>query len=297
LRPALPHDPRADGVAELLLGPRWAGRKPLSQTRGRRPTPVKRRTSVGVRYREGGRGLRSGGSRRRRGKWQATRWSSPASRRGGSVVAQIAGPPSSARSWQRGLKWQPLGGLTGEGTSPRRMIRLRRSSGSGIGIAENRALRVRMLGAPETCPGGLPARRSFPRYMTATRSLMCSTTAHVVGDEQVGQAELALERLELIEDLRLDRDVEGRDRLVADDDVGPGPPGPGRSRSAGAGRPRNSWGIAPVVVGGQADEIHDRLDAPSALRRRPDGRGCGAPRRCCRRSASAGRATRTGPGR
>ena len=44
--------------------------------------------------------------------------------------------------------------------------------------------------------------------------------AHVVGDEQVGQAELALEVLQQVEDLRLDRHVERRDRLVADDEVG-----------------------------------------------------------------------------
>ena len=34
--------------------------------------------------------------------------------------------------------------------------------------------------------------------------------AHVVGDEQVGQAELALEAAQQVEDLGLDRDVEGR---------------------------------------------------------------------------------------
>ena len=43
--------------------------------------------------------------------------------------------------------------------------------------------------------------------------------AHVVGDEHVGQAELALERLEQVEDLGLDRHVERRHRLVADDEV------------------------------------------------------------------------------
>ena len=43
--------------------------------------------------------------------------------------------------------------------------------------------------------------------------------AHVVGDEQVGQAELPLQLLQEVQDLRLDRDVEGRDRLVADDEV------------------------------------------------------------------------------
>ena len=43
--------------------------------------------------------------------------------------------------------------------------------------------------------------------------------AHVVGDEHVGQPELALELLQQVQDLRLDRDVERGDRLVADDEV------------------------------------------------------------------------------
>ena len=41
----------------------------------------------------------------------------------------------------------------------------------------------------------------------------------VVGDEDVGEAELALQVLEQVEDLRLHRDVERRDRLVADDQL------------------------------------------------------------------------------
>ena len=42
----------------------------------------------------------------------------------------------------------------------------------------------------------------------------------VVGDEQVGQAELALQVVEQVQDLALDRHVERRDGLVADDEVG-----------------------------------------------------------------------------
>ena len=43
--------------------------------------------------------------------------------------------------------------------------------------------------------------------------------AEVVGDEQVGQAELVLQVVEQVDDLRLDRDVERRDRLVGDDEL------------------------------------------------------------------------------
>src|SRR5256884_331479 len=42
----------------------------------------------------------------------------------------------------------------------------------------------------------------------------------VVGDEQVRETELRLEVFQQVDDLRLDRDVEGRDRLVADDERG-----------------------------------------------------------------------------
>ena len=43
--------------------------------------------------------------------------------------------------------------------------------------------------------------------------------AQVVGDEQVGQAEVVLQVVEQVDDLGLDRDVESRDRLVEDDQL------------------------------------------------------------------------------
>src|SRR5215217_1141493 len=49
----------------------------------------------------------------------------------------------------------------------------------------------------------------------------------VVGDEEVGQTELLLEVFEEVDDLGLDRDVEGGDRFVADDEVGVGGEGAG----------------------------------------------------------------------
>ena len=42
----------------------------------------------------------------------------------------------------------------------------------------------------------------------------------IVRDEQIGEAELLLQVLQQIEDLRLHRNVERRDRLVADDRSG-----------------------------------------------------------------------------
>src|SRR5664280_2791530 len=43
----------------------------------------------------------------------------------------------------------------------------------------------------------------------------------VVGDEQQGESVLVLQVLEEVENLRLDRDVEGRDHLVTDEHLGP----------------------------------------------------------------------------
>ena len=42
----------------------------------------------------------------------------------------------------------------------------------------------------------------------------------VVGDEQVGEPKLALQVLQQVDDLRLDRHVERRDRLVEDQQAG-----------------------------------------------------------------------------
>ena len=62
-------------------------------------------------------------------------------RKTGSSVVQRSGLPSFSRSQQRVWKRQPDGGLTGDGTSPFRMIRRRRDSmtGSGIGTADRSA--------------------------------------------------------------------------------------------------------------------------------------------------------------
>ena len=51
--------------------------------------------------------------------------------------------------------------------------------------------------------------------------------AKVVGDEQVAEPEPVLEHLEQVDDLRLDRYVQRRDRLVGDDQLGPDGQGAG----------------------------------------------------------------------
>ncbi|CAM5491577.1 hypothetical protein SCANM63S_02430 [Streptomyces canarius] len=85
----------------------------------------------------------------------------------------------------------------------------------------------------------------------------------VVRDEEVGEVELALEPVEQVDDLRLDGDVERRDRLVGHDDL--------RAQRESAGdadalalAAGELVGVAVDVLGVEADDVQQFL----ALRRR-----------------------------
>ncbi len=85
-----------------------------------------------------------------------------------------------------------------------------------------------------------------------------------MGDEQQGEAEVALEIGEQVEDLRLDRDVKCGDRLVGDDQLR------FQRESAGDADPlalpaRELVRVAVVVLGVEADLLHQLLNpaAPS----------------------------------
>ena len=87
----------------------------------------------------------------------------------------------------------------------------------------------------------------------------------VVGDEQVGEAQLALQVAQQADDLRLHGDVERRDRLVADDEL--------RLQAQRAGdadalplAARELVRVAVQVVGAQAHRPQQRLDALLAVR-------------------------------
>ncbi len=93
--------------------------------------------------------------------------------------------------------------------------------------------------------------------------------AHVVGDEQVGQVELALERLEQVQHLGLDGHVEGGHGLVAHqqvrlDDQRAGDADPLPLAAAELVR------VATGVVGHEADEVHHPAHLRGALRRGAD---------------------------
>ena len=130
--------------------------------------------------------------------------------------------------WKR----QPDGGFAGLGMSPLRMTRRRARSVAGIRHRHRRQQRdgVRM----ERVLVERGGRRDLDDLAEVHHGHAVGDVAddrEVVGDEQVGQPEVVLEALEQVDDLRLDRHVEGADRLVADDQVGlhgerPGDPDP-----------------------------------------------------------------------
>ena len=105
----------------------------------------------------------------------------------------------------------------------------------------------------------------LPRYITATRSLTCCTTASVVRDEDVREAELPLQILEQVDDLRLDGDVEGGHGLVADDQLGMQRERPSHTDTLPlpTGELR---GKAVEVFGIQADDLHQLLHPALAFR-------------------------------
>ena len=107
-----------------------------------------------------------------------------------------------------------------------------------------------------------------PRYITATRSLTWRTTDRSCEMNRYVQPELVLQVVEQVQDLRPDRHVERRHRLVADDEVGLQRDG-ARDADALALAAREVAREAVVVLGIEPDQLHQLLHAPgrSAPRR------------------------------
>ena len=99
-------------------------------------------------------------------------------------------------------------------------------------------LRVGVVRARRRARRSAPISTMRPRYIIATRSAICSHHAEIVADEEIGQVELAPQLHEQVEHLRLDRDVERGDRLVADQQLRAAPRARGRCRCARAARRR-----------------------------------------------------------
>src|SRR5579859_2809816 len=91
----------------------------------------------------------------------------------------------------------------------------------------------------------------------------------IVSDEEVSQAELSLEITEQIQNLRLDRYVEGRDRFVADDELWVEHERP-RDADPLALAAAELVRVTPGVLGAKADQGHDLADRDVALGIRAD---------------------------
>ena len=85
----------------------------------------------------------------------------------------------------------------------------------------------------------------------------------VVGDEEVRKVVLALELAEEIQDLRLDRDVEGRDGLVEDDEARLGRERAGDRDALALPAGHLGW-TATQELGAEPDELEQLDDARRA---------------------------------
>ena len=105
-------------------------------------------------------------------KWQATQWPSLLCLSWGATVLQRGNWAIGQRVW----KWQPDGGLIGLGTSPCSRMRLRLTRRVGHRHRREQRLGVGMQRVARRAPRAGAISTIRPRYITATRSLMCSTT-------------------------------------------------------------------------------------------------------------------------
>ena len=120
---------------------------------------------------------------------------------------------------QRGWKGQPDGGFTGLGTSPVKMMRLRWRLHVRIGDRAGREQRdgVRVLRLAVDIVAR-PKLHDLPKIHDGDAVADVLDRGQVVGDEHVGQVELVLQIAQQVQHLRLNRDIQRRDRLVGDDE-------------------------------------------------------------------------------
>ena len=137
--------------------------------------------------------------------------------------AARAGRCRTGSSWRHGQRvWnrQPVGGFAGDGRSPVSRIRSRVSSttGSGTGTAD---ISARVYGCSGCVVQVLGGRLLDQRAEVHHADPVGDVPDHreVVGDDQVGQAELVLQVLQQVDHLGLHRDVQRGHRLVGDDQV------------------------------------------------------------------------------
>ncbi len=171
--------------------------------------------------------------------------------------------------WRRCPAPSSSGCGTGSPTAGRPGSARRPAAGSGPSARAAPARAAAPTTAAPGCRGATASRRpassvpsstTLPRYMTAIAVGEVPHDRQVVGDEQVGHAELVLQVLEQVDHLRLHRHVERRHRLVADDDLRlqGQRPGDADALALAAGELVR---VAVDVVGVEADPLQQLLGA------------------------------------
>ena len=201
--------------------------------------------------------------------WQRIPWPASSSRSSGSVVSQISPILRGQRVWNG----HPLGGSAALGISPSRRIR-RRSRSSSVGNRRQQRLGVGVVRAVEDLVGR-PDLHDLAEVEHDDPVRQIADDAEVVADEQVRDLLAALQVGQQVEDRRLNRDVERRGRLVADDD----------SRVAGE-RPGDRDAL--LEAARELDRLHREVALGQAhVGDQPSQPRLAARRRCSRRASRA----------
>ena len=152
-------------------------------------------------------------------------------RSGGSPPDRSSRPARRAGRGQAGLSVQHTAAARRSGARTGNPSRARRWSGGAPSIGMSVSARSSVAhaagssGATRPCTGATgrrtargswPVSTMRPAYMTLIRWVIPATTPEVVGDQDQGGARLLGQSAQDLQDLRLDRHVEGRRRLVGD---------------------------------------------------------------------------------
>ena len=271
---------------------------PASARAARRSGQSSCRSGNWAQARGGQRGPGPGGPRPERGgaqlpmgKWQATWWPGPISRISGTSSAQRA----SARG-QRVRKRQPDGGLIGLGGSPVRAAIVRGRLGVGLHRGGQQGRRVvvrrRLVEEVGRCDLAEP-----PEVHDGHPVADVLDDGQVVRNEEDREVVLLLQVLHQVEDLRLDRHVEGGDDLVAHQQLRLEDQGAGDADALALAAGELAGTPGTVDVGVDADLVEHgagRLDPLLLAADLPDGQRL---RHDVDRPGGVGSARRSGPGR
>ena len=151
--------------------------------------------------------------RRRASGWMHAVARPPPSGRSGNAPSRQSGCTNGQRGWKR----QPGGGAARSGGAPG-IVESGSRTTSKSGTERSRPSVYGCRGSRNTVSTG-PVSTTWPAYMTATRWQVCAITARSCETKTMLTPSSLAQRCEQLQDLVLDRDVERRRRLVAEDQL------------------------------------------------------------------------------